>query len=303
MCEAAPRIIDLLDRMGVAPRHTPKRELARLSAFRRALYHRTAFAGATTGQQQCVAAARPDKFGATRPKAALRKKREAGHFSPAVIGLKTGESRAASAQWICASMEVEIFHADAVIFCTRRRTGAIFGRSTNSVVCTGSAQSALFQQGVDYANGVFHSGPPDRDPQAKASPFNERDRRVARAAASGFHEIPRRSARQRNGCSLMPELLLLHLEEWYPKYGNLVLRDIVDDARFCDSCIRKKLGPAMVKLPFKHLDVTHIPRRKRSTASSKAFSPFTRNSPASIRPGRTHESFPRHALHDGRHAG
>jgi len=59
---------------------------------------------------------------------------------------------------ICAmdlrSMEVKTFPADAVIFCTGG-IGAIFGRSTNSVVCTGSAQSALFQQGVDYANGEF----------------------------------------------------------------------------------------------------------------------------------------------------
>src|SRR5438874_4639147 len=52
------------------------------------------------------------------------------------------------------SMEVKTFAADAVIFCTGG-IGAIFGRSTNSVVCTGSAQSALFQQGVDYANGEF----------------------------------------------------------------------------------------------------------------------------------------------------
>src|SRR5437867_6640743 len=52
------------------------------------------------------------------------------------------------------SMEVRTFPADAAIFATGG-IGAIFGRSTNSVVCTGSAQSALFQQGVDYANGEF----------------------------------------------------------------------------------------------------------------------------------------------------
>src|SRR6202041_4210883 len=46
------------------------------------------------------------------------------------------------------------FRADAAIFCTGG-IGAVFGRSTNSVVCTGSAQSALFQQGVIYANGEF----------------------------------------------------------------------------------------------------------------------------------------------------
>ena len=39
--------------------------------------------------------------------------------------------------------------------------GAIFGKSTNSVVCTGSAQSALYQQGAFYANGEFIQVHPD----------------------------------------------------------------------------------------------------------------------------------------------
>src|SRR6202007_2785262 len=52
------------------------------------------------------------------------------------------------------SMEVKAFPADAVIFCTGG-IGAIFGRSTNSVVCTGSAQSALLQKGGAYENGEF----------------------------------------------------------------------------------------------------------------------------------------------------
>src|SRR3974390_2017802 len=51
-------------------------------------------------------------------------------------------------------MEVVTFPAEAVIMATGG-IGAIFGKSTNSVVCTGSAQSALFQQGVYYANGEF----------------------------------------------------------------------------------------------------------------------------------------------------
>src|SRR5260370_27965197 len=46
------------------------------------------------------------------------------------------------------------FVVDAV-FCAKGGNGSILGRSTNSVVCTGSAQAALFQQGVDYANGEF----------------------------------------------------------------------------------------------------------------------------------------------------
>src|SRR4030081_2410671 len=52
------------------------------------------------------------------------------------------------------SMEVRTFPADAIIIATGGN-GALFGKSTNSVVCTGSAQSALYQQGAYYANGEF----------------------------------------------------------------------------------------------------------------------------------------------------
>ncbi len=50
MCEAAPAIIDLLDRMGVMFNRTPE-GLLDFRRFGGTLYHRTAFAGATTGQQ------------------------------------------------------------------------------------------------------------------------------------------------------------------------------------------------------------------------------------------------------------
>src|SRR5213593_2300498 len=50
MCEAAPAIIDLLDRMGVTFNRTPE-GLLDFRRFGGTLYNRTAFAGATTGQQ------------------------------------------------------------------------------------------------------------------------------------------------------------------------------------------------------------------------------------------------------------
>src|SRR5260370_17513121 len=50
MCEAAPGIIDLLDRMGVPFNRTPEGRLD-FRRFGGTLFNRTAFAGATTGQQ------------------------------------------------------------------------------------------------------------------------------------------------------------------------------------------------------------------------------------------------------------
>src|ERR1700676_2289066 len=120
MCDAAPGIIDLLDRMGVMFNRTPE-GLLDYRRFGGTLYHRTAFAGATTGQQLLYALDEQVRRHESEGKV---KKCEGAHFLSAVIDATGG-------------------------------IGAIFGRSTNSVVCTGSAQSALFQQGVDYANGEF----------------------------------------------------------------------------------------------------------------------------------------------------
>src|SRR5271169_436490 len=141
MCEAAPGIIDLLDRMGVMFNRTPE-GLLDFRRFGGTLYHRTAFAGATTGQQLLYALDEQVRRFEAEDRV---KKFEGWTFLSAVLddeGICRG---------ICAmnlkTMEIRAFPCDAAIFCTGG-VGAIFGRSTNSVVCTGSAQSALFQQGA-----------------------------------------------------------------------------------------------------------------------------------------------------------
>jgi succinate dehydrogenase / fumarate reductase flavoprotein subunit len=157
MCEAAPGIIDLLDRMGVMFNRTSE-GLLDYRRFGGTLYNRTAFAGATTGQQLLYALDEQVRRHEAEDKV---KKYEGQTFLSAVID-EGGVCRG-----ICAmdlrSMEVKTYPADAVIFCTGG-IGAIFGRSTNSVVCTGSAQSALFQQGIDYANGSLSRCTPLRSP-------------------------------------------------------------------------------------------------------------------------------------------
>ncbi len=50
MCDAAPGIVYMLDRMGVPFNRTPE-GLLDFRRFGGSLFHRTAFAGATTGQQ------------------------------------------------------------------------------------------------------------------------------------------------------------------------------------------------------------------------------------------------------------
>jgi succinate dehydrogenase / fumarate reductase flavoprotein subunit len=246
MCEAAPGIIDLLDRMGVMFNRTPE-GLLDYRRFGGTLYHRTAFAGATTGQQLLYAL---DEQARRHEAEGKVKKFEGSTFLSAVIdggGVCRG---------ICAmdlrTMEVKTFAADAVIFATGGN-GAIFGRSTNSVVCTGSAQAALFQQGVDYANGEFIQVHPT------AIPGEDKLRLMSESARGegGRVWVPRNPAEKREARSIPEAERFYFLEEWYPKYGNLVPRDIATRA-IHRIVYQEKLG--IDGQPAVYLDVTHIPR-------------------------------------------
>ena len=246
MCEAAPGIIDLLDRMGVMFNRTPE-GLLDYRRFGGTLYHRTAFAGATTGQQLLYALDEQVRRHEAEGKV---KKFEGSTFLSAVID-EGGVCRG-----ICAmdlhTMEVKTFPAEAVIFATGGN-GVIFGRSTNSVVCTGSAQAALFQQGVDYANGEFIQVHPT------AIPGEDKLRLMSESARGegGRVWVPRNPAEKRAPRNIPEAERFYFLEEWYPKYGNLVPRDIATRA-IHRIVYHEKLG--IDGQPAVYLDVTHIPR-------------------------------------------
>src|SRR6202047_4517653 len=203
MCDEAPAIIDLLDRMGVPFNRTPE-GLLDYRRFGGTLFHRTAFAGATTGQQLLYALDEQVRRHETDGKV---KKYEGFTFLSAVLD-DTGICRG-----ICAmdlrSMEVKTFPADAVIFCTGGN-GAIFGRSTNSVVCTGSAQAALFQQGVDYANGEFIQVHPT------CIPGEDKCRLMSESARGegGRVWVPKQIGDKRNGKDIPEGERFYFLEEW-----------------------------------------------------------------------------------------
>src|SRR5450432_1298188 len=246
MCEAAPGIIDLLDRMGV-PFNRTAEGLLDYRRFGGTLYHRTAFAGATTGQQLLYALDEQVRRHESEGKVT---KFEGVTFLSAVID-DSGVCRG-----ICAmdlrSMEVTTHAADAVIFATGG-IGAIFGRSTNSVVCTGSAQSALLQQGVDYANGEFIQVHPT------AIPGEDKLRLMSESARGegGRVWVPKNPADHRAAKSIPEAERFYFLEEWYPKYGNLVPRDIATRA-IHRIVYQEKLG--LHGQAAVYLDVTHIPR-------------------------------------------
>ncbi len=246
MCEAAPSIIDLLDRMGVPFNRTPE-GLLDFRRFGGTLYHRTAFAGATTGQQLLYALDEQVR----RYEAEGRvTKYEPWEFLSAVIdGNRV-------CRGICAmnlrTMEVRTFAADAVIMATGG-IGAIFGKSTNSVVCTGSAQSALYQQGAYYANGEFIQVHPT------SIPGEDKLRLMSESARGegGRVWVPKNKGDKRDALSIPQSERWYFLEEWYPKYGNLVPRDVATRA------IHKVVYEYDLGIdgqPMVYLDLTHIDR-------------------------------------------
>jgi succinate dehydrogenase / fumarate reductase flavoprotein subunit len=246
MCETAPAIIDLLDRMGVMFNRTPE-GLLDFRRFGGTLFHRTAFAGATTGQQLLYALDEQVRRYESENKV---HKYENWTFLSIVLD-EQNICRGISAMDL-KTMEVRTFPADGVIFCTGG-IGAIFGQSTNSVVCTGSAQSVLFQQGVDYANGEFIQVHPT------AIPGEDKCRLMSESARGegGRVWVPRTPGDKRDPRTIPEGERFYFLEDWYPKYGNLVPRDVATRAIY-RVVYQEKLG--LEGQPAVYLDVTHIPR-------------------------------------------
>jgi succinate dehydrogenase / fumarate reductase flavoprotein subunit len=246
MCDAAPAIIDLLDRMGVPFNRTPE-GLLDFRRFGGTLYHRTAFAGATTGQQLLYAL---DEQVRRYESEGRVKKYEGWEFLSAIIDSR-GAARGITAMDL-RTMELRAFPAAAIIMATGG-IGAIFGKSTNSVVCTGSAQSALFQQGVYYANGEFIQVHPT------SIPGEDKLRLMSESARGegGRVWVPKNPADKRAPKQIPDAERFYFLEEWYPKYGNLVPRDVATRA------IHKivfQMGLGIEGQPMVYLDLTHIDR-------------------------------------------
>ena len=247
MCEMGPAIIDLLDRMGVPFNRTPEGQLD-FRRFGGTLFQRTAFAGATTGQQLLYALDEQVRRYESEGKVS---KFEGWEFLSGVFDSNR------TCRGICAmdlrSMEVRTFPADAVILATGG-VGAIFGKSTNSVVCTGSAQSALYQQGAYYANGEFIQVHPT------CIPGEDKLRLMSESARGegGRVWVPKQKGDKRDWKSIPQSERWYFLEEWYPKYGNLVPRDVATRA------IHKVVYEYELGIdgsPMVYLDLTHIDRK------------------------------------------
>jgi succinate dehydrogenase / fumarate reductase flavoprotein subunit len=151
------------------------------------------------------------------------------------------------------SMEIRAFPADAVIVASGG-CGTIYGRSTMSIACNGSAASRCFQQGARYANGEFIQVHPTAVPGADKLRLMSESAR----GEGGRVWVPRTPQDPRSPKQIPESERYYFLEERYPKYGNLVPRDIATREIF-DVCTNEGLSVERDRLCV-YLDLTHIPR-------------------------------------------
>jgi succinate dehydrogenase / fumarate reductase, flavoprotein subunit len=243
MAEAAPDIVYLLDRMGVPFNRTPE-GLIDFRRFGGTLFHRTAFAGATTGQQLLYALDEQvrrhelllatDERGLSVPGEPLVRKLEYWDFLEMVrddrgvcVGLVAQDLK---------SMSVKAFPYDAVVLATGG-CGILFGKSTLSVICTGTAAASVYAQGAIYANGEFIQVHPTAIPGA------DKLRLISESARGegGRVWVPKDPTDARNPKEIPEKERDYLLERMYPGYGNLVPRDIASRAIF-KTCFHEQKG-------------------------------------------------------------
>ncbi len=240
MAELAPGVINMFDRMGVTFNRTPE-GLLDFRRFGGTKHHRTAFAGATTGQQLMYAL---DEQVRRWEVEGLVTKYEFWDLTQLVLD-DSGRCRGVVAQDL-RSMAIKAFPGDAVVIASGG-IGMIYGKSTNSVINTGAPISIAYQQGVKYGNPEMVQVHPTTIPgEDKLRLMSESIRGEGGRVWTYKDGKP-----------------WYFLEEKYPAYGNLVPRDIATREIF-DVCVNQKLGvdgQNMVYLDISHLDAEMLERK------------------------------------------
>jgi succinate dehydrogenase / fumarate reductase flavoprotein subunit len=247
MCEAAPGIIRTYDRMGVTFSRTPEGIMDQ-RLFGGVKNKRTAFAGATTGQQLLYAADEQVRRHEADGKVI---KYEDWEFLSVVLD-DAGVCRGIVAMNLN-DMKVQAFRADAVILATGGM-GLIWGRSTMSTNCTGAASSRVYQQGAKFGNGEFIQF----HPTAMLGHDKLRLMSEACRGEGGRIWVPRTPGDARAPKDVPESERFYFLEEWYPAYGNTVPRDVA--SRAIVRAVRH-MGLGVGGQNMVYLDLSHQPRK------------------------------------------
>lgn len=275
MCLAAPAIIHMMDRFGCPFNRTPEGNLD-FRRFGGTLYNRTAFCGASTGQQLLYALDEQVRRYETKG----RVERFENHEFMRLVMDEQGITRGAVIMDLF-NLKLEVFKADAVIVATGG-LGFLFKKSTNSTFCTGAANGRLYKQGMAYANGEFIQIHPtaipgiDKMRLMSESLRGEGGRIWVMGDSSKTIDTP---DGRRIPCGKTGERWYF-LEELYPSFGNLVPRDIGsrEVLRICE------MGLGVDGEMKVYLDVSHLSDEKKHKLASvmEIYEKFTGEDPSQV---------------------
>lgn len=255
MCLAAPGIIRMMDRFGCPFNRTVEGTLD-FRRFGGTLYNRTAFCGASTGQQLLYGLDEQVRRFEMPGSGGRVEKFENHEFMRLVID---EEGRARGIVFMnLIDMKLDVMKADAVVFGTGG-PGLIFKKSTNSTFCTGAANGRLYMQGMYYANGEFIQVHPT------AIPGEDKLRLISESLRGEGGRLwvygdASKSIVNPEGktipCGKTGEPWYF-LEDMYPGYGNLVARDVAsrEVLRVCELGLGVDGGMQV------YLDMTHLPEK------------------------------------------
>lgn len=253
MCLCGPLIIDMMDRLGCPFNRTVEGKID-FRRFGGTLYHRTAFCGASTGQQLLYAL---DEQVRRHEVAGNVQKYEHHEFMRLVQN--TRGMACGIVMMDLFTLQLEVLKSDAVVIATGG-PGLIFKKSTNSTFCTGAANGRLYLQGMEYANGEFIQIHPTAIPGSdKLRLMSESIRgEGGRIWVYGDETKEMKTPEGKTvRCGKTNEPWYF-LEELYPAFGNLVPRDIA--AREILRVFEKGLGIRGREEVY--LDVTHLSEEK-----------------------------------------
>ena len=254
MCLAAPSIIYMMERFGCPFNRTPEGNLD-FRRFGGTLYNRTAFCGASTGQQLLYALDEQVRKYEVEKRV---RKWEHHEFMRLVID-DQGIARGVVIMDHF-NLKLEVLKGDAVVIATGG-PGLIFKKSTNSTFCTGAANGRLFMQGMWYANGEFIQIHPTAIPgEDKLRLMSESARgEGGRIWVWGDSSKKIMNAEGHEIACGETGKPWYFLEELYPAFGNLVPRDIGarEILKICE------MGLGIDGKMQVYLDVSHLSNEKK----------------------------------------
>lgn len=275
MCLCGPDIIYMMDRFGCPFNRTPEGNLD-FRRFGGTLYNRTAFCGASTGQQLLYALDEQVR----RWEAKGRIEKFENHEFMRLVIDEQGVARGVVIMDLF-NLKLSVLKADAVVIATGG-LGVLYKKSTNSTFCTGAANGRLYRQGMKYANGEFIQIHPTCIPGADKMRLMSESARgeggriwvygdsSKKILTPDGREVP---------CGKTGEPWYF-LEELYPAFGNLVPRDIGarEVLRICE------MGLGVDGQMQVYLDVSHLSEEKKCKLASilEMYEKFTGDDPRKV---------------------